>query len=90
MTLGTYGALRAKNVNYSQAGTNNEYGQKYFLRDAVGQGKKRAGGVLDRKIFWEQTFASFLESNFALEFAEPGGIWRIRQITAEICRICQI
>ena len=42
------------------------------------------------KIFWEQNFASFLERNFGLEFAEPGGIWRIRQITAEICRICQI
>ena len=45
---------------------------------------------LNCKIFWKQTFASFLERNFSLEFAEFGGIWRIRQITAEICRICQI
>ena len=43
---------------------------------------------VDCKIFWEQNFASFLERNFGFEFAEPGGIWRIRQITAEICRIC--
>ena len=48
------------------------------------------GTTLDCKIFWDQTFASFLERNFGLQFAEPGGIWRIRQITAEICRICQI
>ena len=45
---------------------------------------------LDCKIFWEQTFANFLERNFGLQFAEPGEIWRIRQIPAEICRICQI
>ena len=45
---------------------------------------------LDCKIFSEQAFASFLERDFGLEFAEPSGIWRIRQITAEICRICQI
>ena len=52
----------------------------------------RANGktVLDCKIFWEQTFASFLERNFGLQFAVPRGIWRIRKITAEICRICQI
>ena len=43
---------------------------------------------VDCKIFLEQTFASFLEWNFGLEFAEPGGIWRIQQITAGICRIC--
>jgi hypothetical protein len=42
------------------------------------------------EIFWDQAFASFLEMNFGLQLAEPGGIWRIRQITAEICRICQI
>ena len=35
---------------------------------------------LNGKIFWEQTFASFLERNFGFQFAEPGGIWRIRQI----------
>ena len=45
---------------------------------------------LDCKIFWEQAFASFLQRNFGLQFTEPGGIWRIRRITAEICRICQI
>ena len=42
------------------------------------------------KIFSEQTFASLLEWNFDLEFVETRGIWRIRQITAGICRICQI
>ena len=46
--------------------------------------------ALESKNFWEQTFASFLEWNFGLEFADPRGIWRIRRITAEICRICQI
>ena len=51
---------------------------------------KNNDSVLDCKIFWEQTFASFLEWNFGLEFAEPVEIWRIRQITAEICRIPQI
>ena len=45
---------------------------------------------LDCKIFWEHTFASSIERNFGFQFAEPGEIWRIRQITAEICRICQI
>ena len=42
------------------------------------------GKGVDCKIFWEQIFASFLEWNFGLEFAESGEIWRIRQITAEI------
>ena len=46
--------------------------------------------VLNGKIFLEQTLASFLERNFGFQFAEPGGIWRIRRIIAEICRICQI
>ena len=55
-------------------------------------GKKKMPGSIgvDCKIFWEQIFASILEWNFGLEFAEPGGIWRIRQIIAEICRIWQI
>ena len=46
--------------------------------------------TLDCKIFSQQTFASFLERNFGLEFAVPRGIFRIRQITAEIHRIPQI
>ena len=50
--------------------------------------KFRGGSGTDCKIFWEHNFASFLERNFGLEFAGPSGIWRIRQITAEICRIC--
>ena len=51
-------------------------------------GAKETG--VDCKNFWEQTFASFLEWNFGLEFSDPRGIWRIRLITAGICRICQI
>jgi hypothetical protein len=50
----------------------------------------KLGPGVDCKIFWEQTLASFLERNFGLQFAVPRGIWRIRQIAAEICRICQI
>ena len=41
---------------------------------------------VDSKNFSEHTFASFLEWNFGLEFADPRGIWRIRRITAEIFR----
>ena len=55
--------------------------------------KRRASlgdSAVDCKIFWEQTFASFFFWIFGLEFAVPRGIWRIRRITAEICRICQI
>ena len=54
------------------------------------ESENRDNIALDCKIFWEQIFASFLERNFSLQFAEPGGIWRIRQITAVICSICQI
>ena len=45
---------------------------------------------LDCKIFWEQNLASFFFGHFGLQFAVPRGIWRIGQITAVICRICQI
>ena len=62
-----------------------DYG--YNPRRSEGQGD---GLGLDCKIFWEHTLASFLEWNFRLEFAESGGIWRIRQNIAGICRICQI
>jgi hypothetical protein len=45
--------------------------------------------ALDCKIFFSQSFASFFFWMFGLGFAESGEIWRIRQITAEILRICQ-
>ena len=64
--------------------------EKIVLKDSIDRfnsvGKGKGRGV-DCKIFWEQTLASFLEGNFGLQFAVPRGIWRIRQITAEICRI---
>ena len=41
-------------------------------------------------LFWNRLLQVFFFSIFGLEFAETGKIWRIRQITAEICRICQI
>jgi hypothetical protein len=42
------------------------------------------------RFFGNRFLQVLLERNFGLQFAFPRGIWRIRQITAEICRICQI
>ena len=40
------------------------------------------------RFFGNRFLQVLLERNFGLQFAFPRGIWRIRQITAEICRIC--
>ena len=45
---------------------------------------------LDSKNFWIRLLQVFFHRILANKFADPRGIWRIRQITPEICRICQI
>jgi acetone carboxylase gamma subunit len=55
-----------------------------MFKETISKEIKNLSPVVDRKNFLEMASARFLECNFGLEFADPRGIWKIRQITPEI------
>lgn len=54
-----------------------------MFKETISKEIKYQSPVVDRKIFLEQVFASFIEWNFSSEFAEPRRISKISQMTPD-------